>query len=126
MLSLTSVCVKCSRSMISSCDQSRTSPTSHSPGLSQALLHHLQEVSGHVISYPVLGGHTLEDWMDGLSSVSYVSLVGSAATGALMLLLICESNFLRRAGQDGHSSARGLLRFHRLCTQTITENALRK
>ncbi|CAE7202198.1 unnamed protein product, partial [Symbiodinium pilosum] len=43
----------------------------------------------------VVSGHTLEDWMDGLSSVSYVSLVGSAATGALMLLLICESNFLR-------------------------------
>ena len=40
-------------------------------------------------------GHTLEDWLGGLSSVSYVALLGSAGTAALMLALICESNFLR-------------------------------
>jgi len=43
----------------------------------------------------VVSGHTLEDWLNGLTSVSYVALLGSAGTAALMLLLICESNFLR-------------------------------
>ncbi|CAE7415885.1 unnamed protein product [Symbiodinium necroappetens] len=43
----------------------------------------------------VVSGHTLEDWLGGLSSVSYVALLGSAGTAALMLALICESNFLR-------------------------------
>ncbi|CAJ1410543.1 unnamed protein product [Effrenium voratum] len=43
----------------------------------------------------VVSGHSLEDWFMGLSSVSFVSLVGSFNTALVMVLLICESNFLR-------------------------------
>lgn len=43
----------------------------------------------------VVSGHTVEDWMKGLSSVSFVALIGSSVTAMTMIALICESNFLR-------------------------------
>ncbi|CAL1163715.1 unnamed protein product [Cladocopium goreaui] len=43
----------------------------------------------------VVSGHSVEDWMKGLSSVSFVALIGSTVTASTMIMLICESNFLR-------------------------------
>eukprot|EP00913_Durusdinium_trenchii_P000911 g842.t1 len=38
----------------------------------------------------VVSGHSVEDWMKGLSSVSFVALIGSTVTANLMIYLICE------------------------------------
>lgn len=49
----------------------------------------------------VVSGHSVEDWMKGLSSVSFVALIGSTVTANLMIYLICESNFLRNLPPPG-------------------------